>query len=125
MKKLVLIFIPALICGAMLTNCKKAEQKNNLVLTSDEIISSNVTSNEIAFVDREKDEISYREMEEVFRKWVRDQVIQRAEQRNQQAIPRTEQQRQQTDSEMEAAFRKWVRDQVIQRAEQQRRQTDL
>ena len=78
-KRLVLLIIPALICGVVLTNCDKAEQnkqetgglkvigtrseivstgeKNDLVFTDNDVISFNVTSGEFVFADRKADEI--------------------------------------------------------------------
>ena len=79
MKKVILMFIPALICGVILTNCKRAEQKDNLALTSNEIVAYNVT-NEVVLTDREKDEIVSRENSdyEAFVKWVRDSIQKRS-----------------------------------------------
>ena len=57
MKRLVLMIIPALICGLMLTNCGKAEQKSDLGFTSDDIISFNVNSGEIVFTKAKVNEI--------------------------------------------------------------------
>ena len=85
MKKFVLIFISALICGAMLTNCKRAEQKNNLVVTSNEIVSC--------------------EMEEVFRKWVYDRLMN-------DAIVSSNVNDEIVSCEMEEAFRKWVHERI-------------
>jgi hypothetical protein len=80
MRKLVLLIIPALICGVVFTSCEKAEQngqetagrlkvigtksetisteeKNDLVFTDNDIISFNITSGEIVFTDKKVDEI--------------------------------------------------------------------
>ena len=57
MKRLVLMIIPALICGVILTNCEKAEQKSDLGFTSDDIISFNVSSGEIVFTKAKENEI--------------------------------------------------------------------
>ena len=57
MKRLVLMIISAFICGALLTNCKKAEQKSSFVITDDDIISFNVTTGEIVLTDSKADEI--------------------------------------------------------------------
>ena len=80
MKRLFLMIIPAMICGVILTSCEKAEQneqkiagglyvigiksetvstgeKSNLVFTDNDIISFNITTSEIVFIDRKVDEI--------------------------------------------------------------------
>ena len=94
MKRLVLLIIPALICGIALTSCEKVEQgelyvagvnsgtvptsenssetaptsgnsletaptngNNNLVFTGNDIISFNVTTGEIVFIDSKVEEI--------------------------------------------------------------------
>jgi hypothetical protein len=80
MKRLVLLIIPALICGAAFTSCENAEQNeleatgglyviggkseavltgsnSNLVFTGNDIISFNVTTGEIVFANRKVDEI--------------------------------------------------------------------
>ena len=83
MKRVVLMIIPALICGAMLTSCGsdavepqdektagelyvigaksetvlKADDKTDLVFTGDDIISFNVCNGEIIFAEATKDEI--------------------------------------------------------------------
>ena len=50
------MFIPALICVAMLSNCNRAEHKNDLVLASEENLAFDV-KNEVVLVDREQYEI--------------------------------------------------------------------
>ena len=80
MKRLFFMIIPALIYGVMLTSCEKAKQngqeitrglyvigirsetvstgeKSNLVFTDNDIISFNVTTGEIVFIDSKVDEI--------------------------------------------------------------------
>ena len=83
MKKVVLMIIPALICGVVLSGCGsdkvepqdesssgelyvigaksgsalKADDKTDLVFTGDDIISFNVSSGEIVFAEATKDEI--------------------------------------------------------------------
>jgi len=60
MRKIVLMILPALICGVVLTSCGKAEKtikENALVLTSEDIKSFNVTSGEIVFAAKKVDEI--------------------------------------------------------------------
>jgi hypothetical protein len=52
MKKVVLMIIPAFICGIVFTGCGKADivtQKNDLVFTNDDIISFNLTTGDIVF----------------------------------------------------------------------------
>ena len=60
MKRIVLMIVPALICGVVFTGCEKAEKstkENDLVLTSEDIKSFNVTSGEIVFTAKKVDEI--------------------------------------------------------------------
>ena len=80
MKKNILMIIPALICGIVFTSCEKTEQneqkptdglyvigvksvtlrtseESNLVFTDDDIISFDVATGEIVFIDRKVDEI--------------------------------------------------------------------
>ena len=81
MKRLVLMMIPALICGTALTGCSdkagpkeektagglyvigsksasvKAGDKTDLVFTGDDIVSFNVSNGEIVFTEAKKDEI--------------------------------------------------------------------
>ena len=96
MKKVVFMIIPALICGVMFTNCKRAEQKDSLALTS-EVVSrenveyealvkwvsdsikkraSKVTNNEVVLADKEKYKIVSRENVEyeALVKWVSDSI---------------------------------------------------
>ena len=74
MKKVVLMFIFALICGVMITNCKRAEQKVNLALASEDIAAFNVTD-KFVLADREKDEIVSRDISNIedIEKWIRDE----------------------------------------------------
>jgi len=119
MKKVILMFIPALICGVILTNCKRAEQKDNLALTSNEIVAYNVT-NEVVFTDREKDEIVSRENSdyEAFVKWVRDSIQKRVSNVTNEFIFADREKdeivsRENSDYE---AFVKWVRDSIQKRS---------
>jgi len=60
MKRIVLMIVPALICGMVFTSCEKAEKttkENDLVLTSEDIKSFNATSGEIVFTAKKVDEI--------------------------------------------------------------------
>ena len=64
MKRVVLMIISALFCGVVLTNCKRAEQKVNLALASEDIL-----------VDREIDKIVSRDIADIedIEKWIRDE----------------------------------------------------
>ena len=90
------MFISLLICVAMLTNCNKAEQKNDLVLTSDEIVSFNVTRTEIVSC----------EVEDAFRKWVHDRL------KGDEIVSPNVTRNEIVSCEMEEAFRKWVHDRL-------------
>ena len=120
MKKVVLMFICALICGVMLTNCKRAGQKVNLALTSDEIVAYNVTD-EVVFAEREKGEIVSRENEDyrVFVKWVRDSIQKRASNVTNNEVVFAEREKGEIvsrENEDYRAFVKWVRDSIQKRS---------
>ena len=116
MKRVVLVVIPALICGAMLTNCKRAEQKDSLALTS-----------EVVLADRESDESVSRKKDEyeAFVMWVRDSIQRRAyvTVTNNEVVFDRETDKILSPPEKEAyeAFVIWVRD-SIQRRENQKLQ---
>ena len=93
MKRLFLMIISALICGVMLTNCKRAEQKENLALASDEIVASTLEN------------VDY----EVFVKWVRDSIQKKTSNVTNSEVISLEN----VDYE---AFVKWVRDSIQKRA---------
>ena len=117
MKKFVLIFIPALLCGVMLSSCKRDKQKGDLSLISDVI-------SEVVLTDREKDEIESRGNVDydAFVKWVRDSIQKRASNVTNEIVFADREKDEISYREMEEAFRQWVRDQVIQRAEQRSQQ---
>ena len=117
------MFIPAFICGVMLSNCKRDEQKSNLALISDEIVASDVT-NEVVYADREKNEIvSHENLDyDAFVKWVRDSIQKRASNVTNEIVfvDREKDKSLSLENVDYEAFVKWVRDEVIQRAEQRR-----
>ena len=113
MKKVVLMFIPALICGMMLTSFGSINAESQIVpcemekafrkwvydrLKGDEIISSSVN-----------DEIVSCDMEETFRKWVHDRIKGDVVVRYNVTSDEME------SCEMEEAFRKWVHDKIRER----------
>jgi chaperone required for assembly of F1-ATPase len=119
MKKVILMFIPALICGVMLTNCKRAEQKGNLAFTSDEIVASNAT-NEVVFADKEKDEIVSRENVDyrAFVEWVRDSIQKRASNVTNNEVVFADREKNEIVSRENVdyrAFVEWVRDSIQKR----------
>ena len=59
MKRVVLIIVPALICGMFLTNCG-SPQDGELYVTGNDIISYNVSTGEIVFAKSKLDEIKSR-----------------------------------------------------------------
>ena len=108
MKKEVLMFIPALVCGVMFTNCKRAEQKDNLALTS-----------EVAIADRERDVVMSRENVDydAFVKWVRDSIQKRASNTNEVVIADRKKDEVVYHENVDYdAFVKWVRDSIQKRS---------